>query len=375
MPDKRPPFRADHVGSLLRPPELLAARERFRAGAIDLEAVTAAEDEAIRGVVAFQESIGLKVVTDGEFRRASFHTDFLRQLEGMTSVPSEDLTHFRSAVTGESMARAPPKLVVSGRLRRSHPIMGPGFEVLKAAAASATPKVTIPSPSMAHFRGGRAAVDAGAYPEMEAFFADLGRVWREEIADLAARGLRYLQLDDTNLAYLCDQAMREAARGRGEDPDALPALYARLINDAISGAPRDMVTAIHLCRGNFRSAFVASGGYEPVAEAMFNQTRVDAFFLEYDDARSGDFAPLRFVPKGRFVVLGLISSKLAALESRDDVLRRIDEAARVLPLEQLCLSPQCGFASTEAGNELTFDDQRRKLELVVRIAREVWGDG
>ena len=362
MPGKLPPFRADHVGSFLRPPELLAARERFRKGEIDREALGQVEDEAIRGVVRMQEEVGLKPVTDGEFRRASFHTDFLGRLEGLGTRPGESAVPFRSATTGEVTALAPPKLVVTGRLRRPGPITGPTFDFLKSVTHQ-TPKVTIPSPSMVHFRGGREAVDRDAYPEMEDFFADL-----------AGRGCRYVQFDDTNLAYLCDEHMREGARRIGEDPDELPALYARLISDALAEAPADMVTGVHLCRGNFRSSFVAEGGYDPVAEVMFNQTRVDAFFLEYDDARSGGFGPLRYVPRDRFVVLGLISSKTPQLEPKDLIKRRIDEAARVLPLEQLCLSPQCGFSSTEHGNDLSFDDQRRKLELVVEIAREVWGD-
>jgi 5-methyltetrahydropteroyltriglutamate--homocysteine methyltransferase len=371
MPDARPPFRADHVGSLLRPPELLAARQEFADGRIDRAALTEAEDAAIRAAVAMQEAVGLKAVTDGEFRRVSFHTDFLRQIEGLSTVPGEGVTSFRKATTGESLQRVPPKQVVTGTLKRTHPIMGPAFDFLKAATRQ-TAKITIPSPSMAHFRGGRAAVDKAAYPEIEGFFEDLTRVYREEIADLAARGCRYLQLDDTNLAYLCDHSMRDGARRLGEDPDALPALYARLISDAVGQAPADMVTAIHLCRGNYRSSFVAEGGYDPVADVMFNQTRVDAFFLEYDDARSGSFEPLRFVPKGRFVVLGLVSSKLPQLEPKELLKRRIEEASKFIDLDQLCLSPQCGFASSIEGNDITPDEQRRKLELVVEVATEVW---
>ena len=373
MPGLAPPFRADHVGSLLRPPELLDARQRFAAGEIDRDELRGVEDEAIRGAVALQESAGLQAITDGEFRRASFHIDFLRQIEGLVIRPGEGLTHFRKAATGEVTARAPPKLVVEAALARTHPIMGPDFDFLKSATRR-TPKLTIPSPSMAHFRGGREAVDRIVYPDIEGFFADLVRVYREEIADLAARGCRYLQLDDTNLAYLCDETHREGARRLGEDPEILPGLYARLISETVAQAPSDMVTAVHLCRGNYRSSFVAEGGYDPVADVMFNQTKVDAFFLEYDDERSGSFEPLRFVPKGRFVVLGLVSSKLPRLESKDELKRRIDEAAKVLPLEQLCLSPQCGFSSTTDGNDITPDDERRKLELVVEVAREVWGE-
>ena len=373
MPGIAPPFRAEHVGSLLRPPALLAARQSFADGQLDRAGLRQVEDEAIRGVVALQESIGLQAITDGEFRRTSFHTDFLRQIQGLEIRPGEGLTHFRKATTGETISRAPPKLVVAGKLERTHPIMGGDFDFLKSVTHR-TAKITIPSPSMAHFRGGREAVDRAAYPDMEAFFADLVRVYREEIADLAARGCRYLQFDDTNLAYLCDETHREGARRLGEDPDALPSLYARLISEAVAEAPADMITAVHLCRGNYRSSFVAEGGYDPVAEVMFNQTKVDAFFLEYDDARSGGFEPLRYVPKNRWVVLGLVSSKLPQLEDREALMRRIDEAAKVLPLNQLCLSPQCGFSSTADGNDISFDDQRRKLELIVETALEVWGE-
>ncbi len=372
MPGDRPPFRADHVGSLLRPKVLLAARDRLRNGEIDAAALRAIEDDAIGEAVKLQEDIGLKSITDGEFRRTSFHMDFLRQLEGLANVAGEGETHFRSVTTGEVTAVAPPKLVIRGKVRRTHPIMGEDFDFLKSVTRQ-TPKVTIPSPSMAHFRGGRDAIDKAAYPEVEDFFADLAHAYREEVSDLAARGCRYLQLDDTNLAYLCDESFREGARRLGEDPDQLPSVYARLINASLASRPHDMVTAIHLCRGNFRSSYVAEGGYDPVAEAMFNECEVDAFFLEYDDERSGGFEPLRFLPKGKFVVLGIISSKRPALERKDEVKRRIDEAARFAPLEQLCLSPQCGFSSTEHGNDLTMDDERRKLELVVEVAREVWG--
>ena len=351
----------------------MAARERLRGGEIGPAELRDVEDVAIQDVVRMQESVGLRSITDGEFRRTSFHMDFLRQLDGLGSAPGEAQTHFRKVATGGTMSVAPPKLMISGKVRRTHPIMGPDFDFLRSATRQ-TPKVTIPSPSMAHFRGGRDAIDRTAYPDVEGFFADMAAAYREEVADLAARGCRYLQLDDTNLAYLCDEAMREGARQIGEDPDQLPSTYARLINDSVASAPDDMVTAIHLCRGNFRSAYVARGGYDPVAEAMFNETRVDAFFLEYDDERSGSFSPLRFLPKDKWVVLGLVSSKLPALESKDEVKRRIDEAAAVVPLEQLCLSPQCGFSSTEHGNDLGVDDQRRKLELVVEVAREVWGE-
>jgi 5-methyltetrahydropteroyltriglutamate--homocysteine methyltransferase len=377
MPGKTPPFRADHVGSLLRPQSLIKARDLVRKGEIDRAALKAVEDEAIRGAVMLQEAVGLKSITDGEFRRASFHMDFLMQLKGLETRPGEGKTHFRSVTTGEITAIAPPKLVVTGKVEHLYSIMGPDFSFLKSVTPRppATPKITIPSPSMAHFRGGREAIDKAAYATVEAFFADLAGAYRQEVEDLGRRGCRYLQLDDTNLAYLCDEDMREGVRRIGEDPEALPGLYAGLINDSLRTRPKDMVTAIHLCRGNYKSSFVAEGGYDPVAEVLFNEIAVDAFFLEYDTERAGTFSPLRFVPKDRFVVLGIVSSKLPELETKDFVKRRIDDAARHLPLEQLCLSPQCGFSSTEHGNDLTYDDQRRKLELVVEVAREVWGDG
>ncbi len=372
-PRARPPFRADHVGSLLRPAALQAARDEAAHGRITRETLQRIEDAAIGEAVAFQEALGLRSVTDGEFRRAYFHLDFLSEISGFEAYQDQTAARFRTA-GGQVFDFSPPKLRVAGRLERTHPIMRRDYESLAGAVkGAASARITIPSPTMA-LRGGRAAVDAAAYPELEAFHADLARIYREEVADLAEAGCRWLQLDDTNLAYLCDPKLRETSRAAGLDPDGLPQAYAALINDALASAPADMVTAIHLCRGNFKSAFVAEGGYDPVAEVMFNQIGVDAFFLEYDDERSGGFEPLRFVPKDKFVVLGLISSKVPALESRDEIRRRVDEAARFLPLEQLCLSPQCGFASTCHGNDLTFDDQRRKLELVIDCARDIWGE-
>jgi len=369
----RAPFRAEHVGSLLRPLPLQAARDRLAKGEIGRDELTAAEDAAIADAVALQEAIGLRSITDGEYRRAYFHLDFLTQIEGMEAYFDDSAAHFHTA-DGKVFDFTPPKLRVTGRLRRAGPIMRRDFEVLDAAIKTdGLARITIPSPSMA-CRGGRAGVDRNAYPDLDGVHEDLARVYREEVADLADAGCRYLQLDDTNLAYLCDPALREASRAAGQDPDALPTLYAKLINDSLASAPADMATAIHLCRGNFKSAFVAQGGYDPVAEVLFNAIDVDAFFLEYDDERSGDFSPLRFLPKDKFVVLGVISSKLARLESKDEVKRRIDEAAKFAPIEQLCLSPQCGFASTCHGNDLSFDDQRRKLELVVEVATEVWGE-
>ncbi|HLK23718.1 MAG TPA: 5-methyltetrahydropteroyltriglutamate--homocysteine S-methyltransferase [Caulobacteraceae bacterium] len=365
----RPPFRADHVGSLLRPPLLLAARERAARGEIARAELREVEDAAIREAVAMQEGLGLRSVTDGEFRRTYFHIDFLERFDGIEASESGIAAHFHRE--DGDLDFAPPRLNVTGKLGRPRSIFGDDFSFL-AGATRRTPKMTIPSPSMAHFRGGRGAVDSDAYPEMDAFFADLARVYREEISDLAARGCRYLQLDDTNLAYLCDPKLREGARAIGEDPTRLPHTYARLINAALAGRPADMVTAVHLCRGNFRSAWVAEGGYDPVAEALFGEIDVDAFFLEYDTDRAGDFAPLRYVPQGKIVVLGLVSTKHATLEDKEMLKRRIDEASRFVPLERLCISPQCGFSSTVHGNEISLDDQRRKLALVVELADEVW---
>jgi len=369
-PAHRPPFRADHVGSLLRPADLWAARERAAKGEIGRAELRAAEDRAIRAAVKLQEDVGLEGVTDGEYRRTYFHVDFLEQLDGVTVTQGTYNIKFRGH--GRDVDFSPPVMAVTGRLARRRPIAGADFDFLKAATGR-TPKLCLPSPSMLHFRGGRAAIDKTAYPDIDAFFADLARVYREEIADLGRRGLTYLQLDDTNLAYLCDPQHRERARSIGEDPDALPHAYARLINEAIRDRPAGMTVCIHLCRGNFRSAWAAEGAYDPVAEVLFNETQVDGFFLEYDDARSGGFAPLRFVPKGKTVVLGLITSKRAALEPPDLLKRRITEATCYLPLDQLALSPQCGFSSTVHGNEMSEADEIAKLGLTVNVAREVWG--
>jgi 5-methyltetrahydropteroyltriglutamate--homocysteine methyltransferase len=365
----RMPFRADHVGSFLRPPELLAAREQRRRQEITPAELRAVEDRAIRGVVQMQEEAGLQGITDGEFRRTFFHVDFLEQLAGVVTQGAVTVKfHNRSG----DVDFAPPVMRVTGQVRHARPIQVADFQFL-ASVTGRTPKVSIPSPTMLHFRGGRGAISQEAYPDLEAFFDDVAAAYRQEIRALAAAGCRYLQLDDTNLAYLCDVKMREGVRARGDDPDELPRRYARLINAAIADKPAEMTICIHLCRGNFQSAWVAEGGYEPVAEVLFNDLRVDGYFLEYDDARSGTFAPLRFVPQGKRVVLGLVSSKVAALESQDDLRRRIDEAARIVPLEQLCLSPQCGFSSTVHGNQISPEDQSAKLRLVVDTARAVWG--
>ncbi len=367
---RRPPFRADHVGSFLRPPELLAARARFAAGEIDRAALRAVEDQAIRGVVKMQEEAGLLGITDGEFRRTFFHVDFLEQLAGVAT---------KGAVTVKFHNRAgdvdfaPPVMSVTGTIAHVRPIQRDDFQFL-ASVATKTPKVSIPSPTMLHFRGGRAAISSEAYPDLDRFFDDVAAAYRAEIRSLAAAGCRYLQFDDTNLAYLCDPEMRRGVRARGDDPDELPRRYARFINAAIADKPPGLTICVHLCRGNFKSAWVAEGSYEPVAEVLFNELAVDGYFLEYDDERSGDFAPLRFVPRDKRVVLGLVSSKVGALEEVDALARRIDAAARFVPIGQLALSPQCGFSSTVHGNDITPEVQAAKLRLVVETATKVWGD-
>jgi 5-methyltetrahydropteroyltriglutamate--homocysteine methyltransferase len=367
-----PPFRADHVGSLLRPKELLVARREHAEGRLSAPGLREVEDRHIRDVVALQERVGLDAVTDGEFRRAIFHVDFLKRIHGVSVSTSEYKVKFRGE--GKEIDFAPPVLGVSARLERPEGgVAVEDFRFLKSVT-SRTAKLCIPSPSMLHFRGGRGSVSQSAYPEIEEFFADLARIYREEVADLAAAGCGYLQLDDTNLAYLCDPEHRERARAIGEDPKKLPSVYAKLITESVKQRPKHMTAAIHLCRGNFRSAWVAEGSYEAVAETLFNEIGVDAFFLEYDDARSGGFEPLRFVPKGKLVVLGLVTSKRGVLESKDELKRRIEEASRFLPLESLALSPQCGFSSSEHGNDLSVAEQIDKLRLVVETAREVWGD-
>ena len=364
-----PPFRADHVGSFLRPKELLDARDQLKSGAITREALRKAEDAAIRDIVKFQEDLGLRAVTDGEFRRTYFHIDFLEQLQGVET--RGGLTaHFHSKKGDIDFA--PPVLHVTGKVGHARPIMVEDFKFLKSAT-NRVAKLTIPSPTMLHFRGGRGAISREAYPDMDEFFADVALAYRDEIRALGEAGCTYLQLDDTNLAYLCDPKMREGARARGDDPNELPRLYAKLINDSIADRPAGMRVCTHLCRGNFKSAWVAEGGYEPVAEVLFTELEVDGYFLEYDDPRSGDFSPLRFVPGDKTVVLGLVTTKVGELESKDTIKRRIDEAAKFMPLEQMCLSPQCGFSSTVHGNEIARESQAAKLRLIVEIAGEVWG--
>jgi len=367
----QPPFRADHVGSFLRPKRLLDARERRAKGEIKAEQLRAIEDEAITEIVRFQEDVGLRSVTDGEFRRTYFHIDFLEQLGGVkTDIP----VTIRKPDGTEELA--PPVMRVIDKVRHVKDIQRADFEFLKAQVSPGlTPKVTIPSPTMLHFRGGRAGISREAYPELEpAFYDDVARAYGEELRSLADAGCTYVQMDDTNLAYLCDEKMREAARSRGDDPNELPHRYAGFINKVVAQKPAGMTLAMHLCRGNFKSTHAAAGNYEPVAEALLAEMNLDAYFLEYDDERSGDFRPLRYLPKGKIVVLGLVTTKFGEMESKDTLKRRIDEAAKYVPLEQLCLSPQCGFSSTHHGNALSEDDQWRKLELIVATAREVWGD-
>jgi 5-methyltetrahydropteroyltriglutamate--homocysteine methyltransferase len=365
----KPPFRADHVGSLLRTAKLKEAREKRTRGEITPEALKEVEDREIEGVIRKQESVGLKSVTDGEYRRISWNYDFLENLDGVESYFGERKIKF--AATGPQPR--PILLRVIGKLGgyKPHPMIE-HFKFLKAHVKQ-TPKLTIPSPSSLHFRYGRDAVPESIYPSMNDFYRDLGETYRKAVNAFADVGCRYLQLDEVNLAYLCDPNLRQQIIDRGEDPATLPGIYAGMLNAAIADIPPDMTITMHLCRGNFRSSFVASGGYEPVAELLFNQINVHGYFMEYDSERAGGFEPLRFVPKGKTVVLGLVTSKSGKLESRDEIKRRIDEAAKFVDIDQLCLSPQCGFASTEEGNALAEDEEWAKLRMIVEIADEVWG--
>jgi 5-methyltetrahydropteroyltriglutamate--homocysteine methyltransferase len=364
--DTRPPFRADHVGSLLRSPAVKAARAKRETGGIDAAELRAIEDQEIVKLIAKEEDIGLKSVTDGEYRRSWWHYDFLGALEGVHMVQVEQGIQFAGVQTKAEAPRIVGKIDYA-----DHPMVE-HFRFLKAHTKR-TPKMTIPSPSMLHYRGGRKMINAGLYPDMNEFYADLGAAYNKAVGAFAAAGCRYLQLDDVSFAYLCDPEQRKMLTERGDNPEKQPEIYAGMINTAVAGRPEDMVISMHLCRGNFRSTFVASGGYEPVAELLFNAIDVDAYFMEWDTDRAGGFEPLRFLPKGKTVVLGLVTSKSGTLEKKDDIKRRIDEAAKFAPLEQLALSPQCGFASTEEGNTLAIDDQWAKLRLIVEIAQEVWG--
>jgi 5-methyltetrahydropteroyltriglutamate--homocysteine methyltransferase len=363
---EKPPFRADHVGSLLRPPELLRAREEGSPGLREVE------DEAIRAAVRMQEELGLRLATDGEFRRASWHMDFIYQLGGVTRVPEEKLTiHFHN--DSGDLEAVFSGMHVEHRLGLKKTIFGDDFAFLRDTVMTAVPKLTIPSPSMVHYRGGRASIDPAVYPMLDEFWADLTGAYRDEVERLGELGCTYLQLDDTSLAYLNDPQQREYVASIGGNPDRQHVEYIRHMNEALARRPSEMSVTTHLCRGNYKSSWVASGGYDFVAEALFNELEVDGFFLEWDDERSGGFEPLRFLPQGKVVVLGLVTTKRGELEQRDELKRRIEEASRFTDIEQLCLSPQCGFASTVEGNALTVEDQAAKLSLVVGVAEEVWG--
>jgi 5-methyltetrahydropteroyltriglutamate--homocysteine methyltransferase len=365
------PFRADHVGSLIRPQELIDARDQHKAGTIDDAALKLIQERCIRDVVALQEEAGLKSITDGEYNRGSWHTDFLLRFANVEPYASHFTTTFHSE-TGPAAGK-PHSMRVTGKLGRPNPIFVDDFKFLKTVTKE-TPKITIPSPSILHFRGGRDAIDSTAYPDMSGFYDDLAAVYRAEIADLADAGCRYLQIDETNFAYLCDPDLRRQVQNNiNEDPDELPRVYAGLLNAAIRDKPADMVTAIHICRGNFGGKWVAEGGYEPVADVLFNEINVDAYFLEYDTSRAGGFEPLRLLPKGKRVVLGIVTTKKEEMETKDDIKRRIDEAAKFVDLDQLALSPQCGFSSGIGGNVMDIEHEKAKLRLVVEVANEVWG--
>jgi len=366
-----PPFRADHVGSFLRPPELLDARRQFADKRIDADALRQVEDRAIADVVALQEELGFQAATDGEFRRTSWHMDFIYKLGGITRTAEQLQVAFKNAEGTTSFTSA--ALKVNDRVKIDDTIFAEAFKFLKSTVTTAVPKLTIPSPSMVHYRGGAAAIDPAVYPDVEEFWNDLSAAYGEEIRRLGELGCTYLQLDDTSLAYLNDPAQRQMIAERGEDAEHQHLRYIKQINAALATRPEGMAVTTHSCRGNFQSYWAAEGGYDFVAEALFGELNVDGFFLEYDDVRSGSFEPLRFVPKGKMVVLGLVTTKRGELETKDQLKRRIEEASQYVPLDQLCLSPQCGFSSTVEGNSLTFDDEVAKLRLVKETADEVWG--
>jgi len=368
----KPPFRADHVGSLLRLPQLLKARDDFAEGRIDAEELRAVEDDAIRDIVRRQENAGLQSATDGEFRRASWHMDFIYQLDGIT----KEAGHIKVKFHNEQgdIEFTPAALHIDGKLGVSKTIFGDAFRFLQQTVTKNVPKLTIPSPSMVHYRGGRAAIDPDLYPDLDSFWADLVSAYREEVRRLGELGCTYLQFDDTSLAYMNDPHQREYIASIGGDPEHQHVEYIRHINEALSERPEGMSVTTHMCRGNFRSSWAAEGSYDFVAEALLNELEVDGFFMEWDDERSGGFEPLRFLPKGeKQVVLGLVTTKRGQLESKDVLKRRIEEASKYAPLEQLCLSPQCGFSSTVEGNVLTEEEQWAKLRLIVEVAQEVWG--
>jgi 5-methyltetrahydropteroyltriglutamate--homocysteine methyltransferase len=371
MATSRPPFRADHVGSLLRPPALKDLRAQADAGQVARNDLRAAEDAAIRDVVKFQEDIGLEGITDGELRRKSWHMDFLLGLGGLSSAGKVLPVTFRGGPSGDvNFTR--PDLAITSRVSRPRPIFVDAFTFL-TSVVTRTPKLTIPSPCMLYTQVGRANIDPKIYPDLDGFVEDTAAAYRAEIADLYAAGCRYLQLDDVSLAYLCDDTMRAESKARGEDPDGQLALSVKLIQATLRDKPNDMTICTHLCRGNFRSSWRAQGGYAKVAETIFTQMPYDGFFLEFDDARSGDFSPLTHVPKNVRVVLGLVTTKVGALEQKDDLKRRLDEASKYIALDQVCVSPQCGFSSTIDGNAIAVEQQRAKLALCTELARDVWG--
>ncbi|MDR3524871.1 MAG: 5-methyltetrahydropteroyltriglutamate--homocysteine S-methyltransferase [Acetobacteraceae bacterium] len=364
----RPPFRADHVGSLLRPVALREARAKRVLGELSAEVLREIENACIVDAIKKQESIGLRASTDGEYRRAYWHYDFISKLDGVELVTPKQDVHFSGGTL------LPKSLEVHGKVGYSHPIMVDDFKFVASHVTTSVAKQTIPSPSVLHFRGGRQAIDRAIYPELDGFFTDLGNAYKGAVSSFADAGCRYLQLDEVNIAYLCDPAQIEGLKARGEHVDGLLQEYGRMINTAIDGRPEDMAISMHLCRGNFKSTWFAAGGYEPVADVLFNQINVDAYFMEYDTDRAGGFEPLRLLPKGhKVVVLGIMTSKTGELETADFLKRRIEEAAKYAPLEQLAISPQCGFASTEEGNTLSEDQQWKKLELLVKVAEDVWG--
>jgi len=367
-----PPFRADHVGSLLRPERLLRAREQFSAGQLPAQDLRAVEDDAIAEAVRMQEDVGLQAATDGEFRRASWHMDFIYSLGGISKAPGNLAVRFRNE--SGAIEWTPAALKIASRVHLEQTIFEDSFTYLQSQVKTAIPKLTIPSPNMVHYRGGPASIDPSVYPDIEEFWADLSGAYAQEVKRLGELGCQYLQFDDTSLAYLNDPAQRAEIAERGEDADHLHLRYIRQINDALAAKPDGMAVTTHMCRGNFRSSWAAEGGYDFVAGALFSELNVDGFFLEYDDARSGGFEPLRFIPKGKMVVLGLVTTKRGQLEDPGQLKRRIDEASQYVPLDQLCLSPQCGFSSTVEGNTLTYDEEVAKLRLIVDVARDVWGD-
>jgi 5-methyltetrahydropteroyltriglutamate--homocysteine methyltransferase len=361
-----PPFRADMVGSLLRTRALKEARDKHHRGEISDGALKEIEDREIRALIRRQEEIGLQAVTDGEFRRAYWHFDFLEHLDGVTSVEADSGMNFKGGV---GIAKA---LRITGKVAFSDHPMIDHFRFVKENTDRVA-KMTIPGPSMLHYRGGRKMMNMGVYPDMEPFYADVGAAYNKAVHAFYDAGCRYLQLDDISFAYLCDPNQREMLRQRGDDPEKQPDIYAGMVREALKDKPSDLTITMHLCRGNFRSTFIASGGYEPVAETLFNAMPVDGYFMEWDTDRAGGFEPLRFLPRGKSVVLGLVTSKTGTLESKDDIKRRIEEATKYADLDQLCLSPQCGFASTEEGNTLAEDEQWAKLRMIVELAEEVWG--